>query len=189
LELGVAFAFVEGNEVRGAIQPVLDWPGRRIEQKVSSEISYSPALGGERQWGYDINENSLKWRWTKLELDQQERPDELRLLLEAVIGMANLDVSKVDQSNGQALAYSKTPERIVADYLSHVREHLVRKLRVEYPDTFTILAIDLVVTVPAVCLNFIILPPGPRANVKTRFGRIGPKIEPVMHLGMLALTI
>jgi len=146
--------------VQDAVQPIVDWPGERVrafrtEQKVPSEISYSAALGGERQWGYDISESSLKWQWTKMELDQQERPDELRLILEAVDGMKNLDISKVDQSNGQALAYSRAPEDIVADYLSYVREYLVVKLRLLYPDIFTTLAIDLVLTVPAVCLNSI----------------------------------
>jgi hypothetical protein len=143
--------------VPDAMQAIIDWPkqGVRTEEKVPSEISYSGAPGGEGQWGYDISENSLKWQWTKMELDQQTRPDELRLILEAVIGMANLDIRKVDQSNGQALAYSKAPEDIVADYLSDVRAYLVRKLQLEYREIFTTLVIDLVVTVPAVGLKYI----------------------------------
>ncbi|KAH8676467.1 hypothetical protein BGZ60DRAFT_556052 [Tricladium varicosporioides] len=155
---GVAFAIVQGDQAPDKIDTITDWlkqgPGAEgglvAAMKVPSEISYSGAPKGECQWGYNIGENSLKWQWTKMELDQQTRLDELRLILEAVIGMENLDIRKVDQSNGQALAYSKTPEDIVADYLSEIREYLVKHLQLKYLAAFTTLVIDLVVSVPAV---------------------------------------
>jgi hypothetical protein len=130
---------------------VTDWP-KHADDKVPSEISYSPSQGFGLQWGYDISPGSCKLVWTKLELDQQRRSDELRMLLDALIGMGNLDVRKIEQASGLPPYPGKDPVELVGDYLSSVREHLMHLLVNTYgADYLSTVPIDLVVTVPAVC--------------------------------------
>ena len=127
------------------------WPGRN-EQKVRSEISYSAAPSGEyHQWGFDIAPGSLKLVWTKLELDQQERPDELELILKAIDRMGNLDPDRIPEADGFSSYAAKDPVDIVAEYLTQVREYVRDHPPVDFhPSFLSTVPIDLVVTVPAV---------------------------------------
>ncbi|KAF4631943.1 hypothetical protein G7Y89_g6187 [Cudoniella acicularis] len=113
-------------------QESLSWPNGD-QEKVPSAISYEAGADGERQWGFAIRESSLKWQWTKLKLDEQTIPEELRLMLSAI------------------QAYCRSSEEIVADYLQHIQEYLKAELN-EYfgREVVNIIPIDLVVTVPAV---------------------------------------
>ena len=130
-----------------------NWP-KGNSDKVPSEISYSPADNRESQWGYDMSSGALKLVWTKLELDQQERPDELRMILKALRGMKNLDKRYIEESNGLPSYPSKDSVDIVAEYLSKVREYVIdhppAKFKEAYSAYVSTLPIDLVVTVPAV---------------------------------------
>ena len=127
------------------------WPPRKTSAKVPSEISYSSAPGRERQWGSDISQEAVKMVWTKMELDQQERSDELRMILDALNGMNNLDLKAIERSRGIPDYPAMDPVDIVADYLSKVRAHLVQTLEATYGKEYlTIIPIDLVITVPAV---------------------------------------
>ena len=63
--------------------------------------------------------------WTKLQLDEQDRVDELELVLKALEGMANLDLSKIQSSKGLPAYPAKEPVDVVADYLSLLRAHLI----------------------------------------------------------------
>lgn len=129
----------------------LDWHKGGGVEKVPSEISYSATGGGERQWGFDIAPGSLKFTWTKLELDQQERPDELGLILKALDGMINLDARKIGGVYGFPSYPAKGPVDIIAEYLSRVREYVKDKPAGKLDQTFlSITPIDLVFTVPAV---------------------------------------
>ena len=127
------------------------WPPRKTSAKVPSEISYSSAPGRERQWGSDISQEAVKMVWTKMELDQQERSEELRMILDALNGMNNLDLKAIERSRGIPDYPAMDPVDIVADYLSKVRAHLVQTLEATYGKEYlTIIPIDLVITVPAV---------------------------------------
>jgi hypothetical protein len=128
-----------------------EWPKGHGVKKVPSEISYSVTRGGESQWGFDIAPGSLKFVWTKLELDQQERPEELVLILKALDGMKNLDPEKIREADRFPSYPAKDPVDIVAEYLTkareYVRDHPPNRL---HPTYLSMTPIDLVVTVPAV---------------------------------------
>jgi hypothetical protein len=128
-----------------------DWPKGGGAEKVPSEISYSTSHGGERQWGFDIAPGSVKLVWTKLELDQQERPDELALILKALDRMQNLDLMEIPEVDGLPSYPAKDPVDIVAEYLTQVREYVRDNPPSEFHPTYlSTMSIDLVVTVPAV---------------------------------------
>lgn len=156
--VGAAFrdlSFENGNLKPSDIQGVTTWPQDKNEVKVPSAISYAAGPGGELQWGLDISTETPRLTLTKLQLEHQERLEELKNVLKAVRGMELLDLSRVDQSNGLALSYSKDPEDIVVDYLTGIREHLVPFIQNLIPAAWlTSVPIDLIVTVPAVSTPF-----------------------------------
>lgn len=136
------------------IEIVREWPGIDAihdDDKVPSQISYDIGANSERQWGYDISTDTNRLGLTKLELEDQDKVDELKKILKAVKGLETLDISKIDYHNGLAVTHSKDPEAIVADYLTKIREHLMGYLKRQYAPAYLALTpIDLVVTVPAV---------------------------------------
>jgi hypothetical protein len=128
-----------------------EWPGGGNDRKVPSEISYSVASPGESQWGYDIAPGSLKFVWTKLELDQQERLDELDLILKALEGMKYMDPNHVQEAHRFPSHPARDSVDIVADYLTRVREYVRDHLPSNFHQAFfDVTPVDLVITVPAV---------------------------------------
>lgn len=131
---GVAYALVGRNQheidvgttdadhVGAKIIDVTSW-SRGGRPKVPSVISYSPAEGGQAQWGYETSGTEMVW--TKLQLEEQGRLDELELVLKALDGMANLDLTQIVGSRGLPAYPSKEPVEIVTDYLTLFREHFV----------------------------------------------------------------
>lgn len=127
-----------------------NWP-KQTDPKVPSEISYSGANNSERQWGYDIGKNALTLIWTKLELDEGERSEELQLILNALKGMRNLDFREIRNQNGLPSYPAREPEDVIADYLSEVRKYAMINPPGKINRTFlNMVPIDLVVTVPSV---------------------------------------
>jgi hypothetical protein len=126
------------------------WPGK-VNEKVPSEISYSLTTERNYQWGFDIGEGSHKMIWTKMELDQQGRKQELQWILDGLIGMRNLDLDRIRRENGLPSYPAKEPVDIVADYLSKVREKVIVELEGLFNRAVLAeMVIDLVVTLPAV---------------------------------------
>jgi hypothetical protein len=125
-----------------------NWEGG-IGDKVPSEISYSATQEHAYNWGFDIDKKALKMSWTKLQLDQQSREQELEWIMEALkgmrAGMANFDAEK-----GMPSYPAKNPIDIVADYLRKVREKVVDQLKTTYGAVFNDLPKEIVVTIPAV---------------------------------------
>lgn len=72
--------------------------------------------------------------WTKLQLEEQDRLEELSLVLKALDGMADLDIKKIEESKGLPSFPAKAPVEIVADYLSLVRQHLI-EVELEGPNS------------------------------------------------------
>jgi hypothetical protein len=128
---------------------ITNWP-KKTHHKAPSEISYSAAAGDNRQWGSDIHDGSQKMIWTKMELDQQGRKQELKSILDALVGMKNLDLDEIRMENGLPSYPAKEPVDIVADYLSKVRERVLEQPGL-HPAVISDIITDLVVTVPAVC--------------------------------------
>ena len=70
--------------------------------KIPSVYSYSPgSQAGEQQWGASLSPEAVAMVNTKLELDVQDnKSDELELILQALDGMHNLDFQHVKASQG-----------------------------------------------------------------------------------------
>ena len=133
------------------ITVVRSWGGG--DPKVPSEIAYSPAEAQNAQWGNDIGDSSFKLVWTKLELEEQGRLEELDVILKALDGMQNLDLNHIKRSMGMPVYPAKEPVEIVTDYLSLVREHLIQEDMLHSLGQATLdrTPIDLVLTCPTVC--------------------------------------
>lgn len=119
----VAYQFVTYEKERADIHAstiITNWPGK-AHYKVPSEISYSAAAEHNHQWGFDIHGGSQRMVWTKMELDQQGRKQELKSILDALVGMKNLDL---------------------------VREHVLKEPGLQ-PAMISDIITDLVVAVPA----------------------------------------
>lgn len=151
LEIGVGFQVVS-QAAEGEFNLVRDWPGGAITDKVPSEYSYSPAPEGTSQWGGHFSSGSTKLVWTKLQLDEQKRTEELSMILDALIGTNNLDFEIIRQSRGLPSYPAKDPVEVVADYLEKVRQVLWANLLQTFgPVVLQTIPVDLVFTVPAVC--------------------------------------
>jgi molecular chaperone DnaK (HSP70) len=123
--------------------------------KIPSVISYSPAAGeGEQQtqqWGSSLSPDAVAMINTKLELDiQDDKADELGLLLQALDGMQNLTFRYVKDSKGHPDYTWLKPEDIAADYLRKVFTFMEDLISDYGPGTITRLHVDLVVTIPVV---------------------------------------
>jgi hypothetical protein len=117
------------------IKVVNNWPSRHTKigtkEKVPSEIAYSRE---GTQWGSLIPPNVPRHMWTKLQLDGTQTGEAAEVLKEQ-----------------PARSLTKQPVDIIADFLSHVKDHFVNTLDEEYRrEVWSTLPITLVVTVPAV---------------------------------------
>jgi hypothetical protein len=88
---------------------------------------------------------------TKLELDVQDnKSDELDLVLAVLDGVDDLNFETVKASASDPEYSPKTPERIVADYLAYVFEHLSHEFDHIGAHLRRQLQVDIVVSVPVV---------------------------------------
>lgn len=137
---GTGVAFCETSDtgvLEKNIAVIKDWPSRHTKigtkEKVPSEIAYT--LDGI-QWGSLIAPNITRHMWTKLELDSLQIGEAAKILNELSL-------------SGKAT--SKQAVDIVADFLMHVKDHLVKNLDERYgTELWKTLPITLVVTVPVV---------------------------------------
>ena len=118
-----------------------------------SEVSYAESPNGYKQWGFDI-EQGKKIVWTKLQLDQQTRLQELQWVLEVLDGINIKNKALSNIADGVAPDYpADEPVDVAAHYLHFIREWLVKALLKQYKkpimDEYDI---ELVVTIPAVSL-------------------------------------
>ena len=116
---------------------IKDWPSRHTKigtkEKVPSEI----ALNDSTQWGSLVPPNVKRHMWTKLLLDHQKA------------GEVDKIIKELSLNGGQVS--SNEPVDIIAEYLAHVKAHLLKNLDIQYgKKLWTMLPITLVVTVPAV---------------------------------------
>ncbi|KAF1944795.1 actin-like ATPase domain-containing protein [Clathrospora elynae] len=135
---GVAFCETSDTGVVGKdILVVKDWPSRHTKigtkEKVPSEIG----LIDRTQWGCLIAPNVQRHMWTKLLLDDPKA------------GEAGKIMKELSLNNTQGP--SKEPVDIIAEYLAHVKAHLLKNLDIHYgKGLWRTLPITLMVTVPAV---------------------------------------
>jgi hypothetical protein len=126
-------------------------------QKVPSVYSYSPAPKDEQQWGDSLSDEAVTMINTKLELDVQDnKSDELRLLLQVLEGMHNFSFEYVRACRGYPDYTSKNPEQIITDYMSRIFQRFEQHVD-KFGTTLTSrLLVDIVVTVPVVGKHYII---------------------------------
>ena len=154
MQKGVAYATPKLDDASfSKISIVQDWgPGMGNSDKIPSVYSYSPASSArEQQWGASISPGAITMVNTKLELDiEDNKLDELELILQLLHGTKNLGFEHVKASKGYPAYTWKTPEDIVTDYLTKVFEYLNRTV-LRYSSTLREqMPVDIVITVPVV---------------------------------------
>jgi hypothetical protein len=130
-----------------------DWPGLRTT-KVPSAISYTTSTEGKLQWGHDIELKSLVMRWTKLELQTQERLIELQNLRDTVKGLRMMAKFRHNECPG---ANNETPdhlwlkaEDIIADFLKRAVRRWFDAVQADNASVFPNVPLDLIITHPGV---------------------------------------
>lgn len=154
-----------------------DWGANQgLSSKIPSIISYStPSAAREQQWGANISPKAVTMVNTKLELDVQENKiDELELIIQVLDGTSNLDFNEVKKSRGLPEYTWKTPEEVVTDYLTHVFQYLNQNFDVFGERLRSQIPVDIVVTVPVV--SGIVSRFGYRPKI-SRNGRIEPRTQ------------
>jgi len=151
---GVAFATPKLDDANlDGISIVDDWgPKMGNSDKIPSVYSYSPASpAGEQQWGASLSPGAIAMVNTKLELDVQDNKlDELELILQLLHGTKNLGFEHVKASKGYPAYTWKTPENIVTDYLTKVFQYLNKALSNFGSTLRGQIPVDIVITVPVV---------------------------------------
>lgn len=120
------------------------------QHKVPSVYSYSRAKHREAQWGSDISDDAITMVNVKLELQPQEsRLAELESALGVLRGTDDLSFENLRKVGSNPAYPTKTPAKIIADYLRKICECACRTIE---PRNLTVTKtpLDLVVTVPVV---------------------------------------
>ncbi|KAF9728578.1 hsp70 protein-like protein [Paraphaeosphaeria minitans] len=118
------------------IEVINNWPSRHTKigtkEKVPSEIAYMP---DGAQWGSLIPPHVTRHMWTKLQLDSPQTGEAAEIIKEQQLAAQSLNKQPID---------------IIADFLQHVKDHVLKTLDEEYGrEVWTTLPIALVLTVPA----------------------------------------
>lgn len=94
----------------------------KTSSKIPSIYSYSPASSPlDQQWGASISDDAVTMVNTKMELDVQEnRIDELELILQVLEGTCNLDFDNVKKSRGYPEYTWKDPVSSLCSYALYV---------------------------------------------------------------------
>ncbi|KAK4178783.1 putative heat shock protein family 70 protein [Triangularia setosa] len=135
------------------IKVITAWPPKEEQEKVPSQLSYSVTPKGCEQYGYDIDDNSLVLKKTKIQLEAMgSRLDELRTLSELLKELRDLDLSEEEViENGIPEHLAKEPEEIVKDYLDEIAEKTEKVINSDLGrHVLSNVAIDMVVTHPAI---------------------------------------
>jgi hypothetical protein len=118
------------------IEVIKDWPSSHTKIGTREKVPSELAVHDSSKWGALIPSNMQRYMWTKLELDTTKTGEVAKIMQEL-----SLD------SRGP----SRKPVDIIADYLTHVKDQLIKNLDRQYSkDVWRTLPITLVVTVPAV---------------------------------------
>jgi hypothetical protein len=135
---------------------ITEWPGMTFSnEKFPSKIAYGTQFEGGFEWGNQIKIRTKHEIWTKLLLDETMKRDEMKLILELLTGnkTENKHLKSDDgKDDDRPLAYpGKDPVKIVGDFLSGVKKHVMFCLeRIYGKSLLREFEIELVVTVPAV---------------------------------------
>jgi len=134
-----------------------NWPGKSqnaTNEKVPSQVAYgSFAEGRTYEWGNRIPPRAERQVWTKLQLDEGQKREELKMLLALLSGnLENMSIGGSGEDDDNPPLYpGKQPQDVVADFLTGVNEHVVQTLIKQFSHRLlSTLQIEIVITVPAV---------------------------------------
>ncbi|KAF2496481.1 hypothetical protein BU16DRAFT_581790 [Lophium mytilinum] len=127
------------------------WPGGE-ERKVPSTISYSECSCGNRckQWGHNIDDDSLRMQWTKLELEPRSVQSELEVLRDLTRGLDLPMRLQQHQSVSAPRHLAKDAEDVVRDYLSKIARLWYQDIKATSTFALDRIPVDMVVTHPVV---------------------------------------
>ncbi|KAK4225797.1 hypothetical protein QBC38DRAFT_251921 [Podospora fimiseda] len=156
---GVAYLVLPASKKELELESLLDsikviqkWPTTEAA-KAPSQISYSLTPKGYEQWGYNIDDNSLVLKRTKIQLEEvRDRVEELRTLGELLNRLRLLKLTREEvRKNGVPKHLAKEPEDIVKDYLDKIAEMTVKDISENIGrKVLENISIDLTVTHPAI---------------------------------------
>ena len=131
------------------VQVFRDWP-EGTTQKVPSAYSYSDCTCSKRckQWGHNIDDNSLVMQWTKLELEPRTTLRELEVLRDLAKGLDLVTDLHTQDDASVPRHLSRDAEEVVKDYLSKVSREWYRDIKRKGQFTLDHVPVDMVVTHP-----------------------------------------
>jgi hypothetical protein len=132
-------SFCETSDIGGLgkdIEVIKDWPLKQTRIGTKEKIPSEIAVLDSSLWGALIPPQVPRHMWTKLELDRPQTGEAAKILREL----------SLDDTEPR-----KKPVHIIAEFLGHVKAHLVKNLDDQYgKELWRTLPVTLVVTVPAV---------------------------------------
>lgn len=121
---------------------IIQWPDASdslegvTNDKVPTELAYD---GKGCKWGFQIPEGCQRYQWFKLELDPKKTKESSHLTVE------------YPDPNALPTSYTKTAEVLSIDYLTHLREHIVKILVTKLGEgVISSTKIEYIITVPAI---------------------------------------
>jgi molecular chaperone DnaK (HSP70) len=116
---------------------IKDWPSRHTKSGTKEKVPSELGLKDRSQWGSLIAPSAQRHMWTKLLLDDPNAGEVDKIMKELSL-------------DGDGGLLNK-PLDIIAEYLAHIKAHLIKNLDIQYGKSlWRTLPITLVVTVPAV---------------------------------------
>ncbi|ERF69695.1 hypothetical protein EPUS_03687 [Endocarpon pusillum Z07020] len=141
---GVAWAQTARPEIQTT---VIQWPDGTdalegvTNDKVPTELAYDDNAGCK--WGFEIPEGKQRYQWFKLELDPKKSKETSYLTVE------------YPDPNALPTNYIKTAEVLSVDYLTHLREHIIKVLKTKVGEgVIASTRIEYIITVPSDAAKF-----------------------------------
>jgi len=117
---------------------------------VPSQISFKRAPNGEKQWGFNIAESAVVFKWTKLELMPRNAASELETLQKLLEAQTLLNQVRSGGETGKQL--TRTAQDIITDFLTKLGREWLFWMREQGVNTLQEVPLDIVVTHPVVSL-------------------------------------
>jgi molecular chaperone DnaK (HSP70) len=119
------------------------------DNKIPSVYSYSPTSTAHQQWGTSLSPEAVAMVNTKMELEVQDNKlDELELLLQVLDGTCDLSIENVKRCQGNPEYTWKQPEEIVTDYMTNVFKYVNGVVEDMGDHLRANIPVDIVITVP-----------------------------------------
>ena len=130
-----------------------EWPPTRDAFKVPSAKSYSRTKMGNRQWGFSIDDDSMVFTWTKLELKPRPAAKELAILMTLMEGLDLLRRLNEDDDLAEHVPIHITRDTagIIRDFFRDIAKEWGKHMNDTGRFILHNVPLDIVMTYPAVC--------------------------------------